>query len=361
MIRETPAQVVMIGEFGTDVDEAAAAILACSLVRSRHMELLSFVGNHVHALQRARNAKLILTALGLGDVPVGKGEMGFGSTSQECENNPLFLSSRTKIELGREVLTRTLKSAEDNSVVLALNSGFTDAVWLWMNDPSLFLRKVKRVVIMGGVEMEGNRPRLNEEGYFMPSIGKGGAANNNFDRGSTRHLYHLVQEHRIPTIITTRFAAYGCTVPFEIFNEMSQTGNPIGEHLATIQKDRFRELWGKANALEGHPNRGDLPARCDRNWFITTFCGGTDPSDNDIADYIVEVAWYDPINLLAGVDALHEQFFNPYEITVNDTAHQVIGLSAVNDGIRNAAALRDFMRDSVLNALRAGQMPLSVF
>lgn len=357
----------MVGEFGTDVDEAAAVILACNLVRQHKMELLSFVGNHVHALQRARNAKLILTALGLGDVPVGRGERGFGSTSQECENDPRFLSNSLKIELGREVLNRTLQNAVGNdddsgkSVVLTLNSGFTDAVWLWLDDPSLFLRKVKRVVIMGGVEMDGDYPKLTKEGYFMPSIGKGGAANNNFDQGSTRHLYHLVQEHCIPTIITTRFAAYGCTVPFEIFNEMSQTGNPIGAHLATVQKDRFRELWGKANAPEGHPNRGDLPARCDRDWFITTFCGGTDPGNNDIADYIVEVAWYDPINLLAGIDELREQFFNPHTIMVNDTPHQVIGLTAANNGIRNATALRDFMQSNILGALRAGQRPLSVF
>lgn len=355
---------VITGEIGTDVDEAAAAVLGCHATREGVMELLAFVGNHVQAKQRARNAKQILTALGLGDVPVGMGEKGFGTSSQECENDPRFLSHPAKIGHGRSVLKWALENADDEdgpSVTLVLNSGFTDATWLWMDDPGLFLRKVRRVVIMGGIEMDGDKPKLSPEGYFLPSIGKGGAANNNFDKGSTLLLHHVVQEHRIPTTITTRFAAYGCKLPFRVFDEMCQTGNQIGIRLAEIQKDRFRELWGKANAPEGHPARGDLPPRCDRAWFIGAFCGGNDPGDDDVTRHIVEVAWYDPLNLIAGVDALHQQFFDPYVIEVNGVHHEIIGLTQSNHGVRDPAALQRYMRDGVLQALKLGQTPLPVF
>jgi len=351
----------MVGEIGTDADEAAALMLGCYATRMGHMELLSFIGNHVRAKERARNAKQILTALGLGDVPVGMGERGFGTSSEECESNPRFLSHPTKIGLGRDVLKWTLENADKKSVVLALNSGFTDAVWLWMDNPGLFLNKVKQVVIMGGIEMEGEFPRLNDEGFFLPSIGKGGAANNNFDRGSTLHLYQLVQEFGIPTIITTRFAAYGCKLPFAIFDEMSRTGNPIGKRVANIQKDRLRELWGKANAPKGHPARGDLPARCDRTWFTNTFCGSNDPGDDDVVNHLAEVAWYDPMNLIAGIGILREQFYDPYIIKVKDVQHMVIGLSAANHGVRDEEALRRYMWDGVLQALSLGQSPIPVF
>lgn len=354
-------QVVMIGEFGTDVDEAIAIVLACQAMRDGDMDLLSFVGNHVEAEYRARNAKRTLTALGQGDVPVGMGERGFGTSSTECEKDPQFLSHPAKIGLGRDVLKWTLQHAEDNSIVLALNSGFTDAVWLWMDDSALFLQKVRRVVIMGGIEMDGDHPKLSHQGFLVPAIGKNGAANNNFDEGSTLHLYHLVQKHGIPTIITTRHASYGCRVSFEVFEEMAHTGSPIGQRLAAIQYDRLRELWAKANAPVGHPLRGDLPARCDRSWFTKTFCDGSDPGEDDIVGCLAAVAWYDPLNMIAGIDSLHGRFFDPYNIEVNGTTHQVIGLTEADHGLRDPDALLQYMRQGVLRALRLGQTPLPLF
>jgi hypothetical protein len=351
----------MVGEIGTDVDEAAAVALAGYAVRTEVMELRAFIGNHIQAKLRARNAKQILTGLGLGDVPVGAGEQGFGSSSQECEEDPRFLCHPTKIGYGRSLLRWSLENAEDGSVVLVLNSGFTDAVWLWMDDSKLFLNKVKRVVIMGGIEMDGSLPKLSNEGFFQPAIGPGGAANNNFDGGSTLHMYHLLQQHGIPTTVTTRFAAYGCKLPYRIFDKMSQIDNPIGQRLAEVQNDRFRELWSKAIAPAGHPARGDLPGRCDRSWFVNTFCGGNDPGKDDVVRYIVEIAWYDPMNLVAGVDTLREQFYDPYAIEVKGVEHQIIGLTAENHGVRNPEVLRRYMQDGVLQALSLGQTPIPVF
>ncbi len=361
MIYDRPTKVIMIGEIGTDADEAIAAILACHAVRERHIELLAFVGNHVKSLQRAQNAKQIFSALGLGDVPVGMGERGFGSTSQECEEDPRFLAQTTKIGHGRPLLQWTLKQSPDHSVVLALNSGFTDAVWLWMDDPGLFLRKVCQVVIMGGIEMDGDHPRLSSEGFLVPSIGKGGAANNNFDPGSTQHLYDAMQRYGVPTITTTRFAAYGCKMPFGVFGAMGESGNAIGVRIGETQEERIRELWMKANAPFGSFERGDLPARCDRTWFVSTFCGGRDPGANDVLAYMAEVAWYDPMNLVASSDELRERFYDPYHIEVKDVVHQVIGLTASNHGIRDKAGLRQFMSNGVTEALRLGQTPISVF
>jgi len=351
----------MVGEIGTDADEAAAAIIACYAVREGWFELLAFVGNHIRSLERAENAKQIFTALGLGDVPVGMGERGFGSSSVLSEDDPRYLAHPTKIGHGRTVLKWTLEHSEDNSVVLVLNSGFTDAVWLWMDDPGLFLRKVCRVVIMGGIEMDGDLPKLSAEGFLVPNIGKGGAANNNFDPGATLHIYDAMQRHGVPMIVTTRFAAYGCKMPYSIFEAMGATGSPIGARINEQQATRLRELWTKANADIGSFERGDLPARCDRNWFVNTFCDGRDPGEDDVLLYMAEVAWYDPMNLIASSDELRARFFQPYRIEVKGTTHLVIGLTAQDHGVADPDGLRGFMSHSVTGALSLGQTPIPVF
>lgn len=353
-------KIIMIGEIGTDADEAIAAILACYAVRAGHMNLLAFVGNHVQSLRRAQNAKQIFTALGLADVPVGMGERGFGSTSQECEEDPRFLAHATKLGLGRSVLQWTLQHSEDQSVTLALNSGFTDATWLWMDDASLFLRKVKRVVIMGGIKMEGGTPKLSSEGFLVPSIGKGGAANNNFDPGSTQHLYDAMQRNGVPIVITTRFAAYGCKMPFGVFGAMTESGSAIGARIGESQRERIQELWLKANAPVASFQRGDLPERCDRTWFVNTFCDGRDPGEANILPYMAEVAWYDPINLIASSDELRTRFFNPYTVEVKGVKHEVIGLSEADHCISSPEELRRYMADGVIEALRLGQTPIPV-
>lgn len=354
-------KLIGIGEIGTDADEIVATILACQAVREGYLEVLAFIANHVKSLERARNAKQIFMALGQGDTPVGMGERGFGSSSVECEEDPRYLAHPTRIGHGRVLLKWTLEHAEDNSVVLALNSGFTDAVWLWMDDPGLFLRKVRRVVLMSGIQMDGDHPRLSDEGFLVPSIGKGGAANNNFDPGSTMHLFDAMQRHNVPMTITTRFAAYGCMMPYSIFDAMAKTGSPIGVRLYEQQATRLRELWAKANAEVGSFERGDLPARCDRNWFMSTFCGGRDPGDDDVLPYMAEVAWYDPMNYIASSDELRAEFYRPYELEMSGATHQVIGLTQQNHGVIDPPALRQFMAHSVIETLRLGQTPRLVF
>lgn len=356
-----PTKIVMIGEIGTDADEAIAAILACHAVRERYIDLLAFVGNHVQSLLRAQNAKQIFTALGLGDVPVGMGERGFGSTSQECEQDPRFLAQPTRIGHGRPLLRWTLEQSADHSVTLVLNSGFTDAVWLWMDDPGLFLSKVQEVVIMGGIEMDGKLPKLSAEGFLVPSIGKGGAANNNFDPSSTLHLYDALQRRGVPTVITTRFAAYGCKMPFGVFATMAESGNAIGARVGEAQRERIQELWMKSNAPTGSFERGDLPARCDRAWFVNTFCAGRDPGADDILPYMAEVAWYDPMNLIASSRQLRQQFYKPYQVEVGGVMHQVIGLTEAKHGVSDPQGLRMFMGEGVTEALRLGQTPIPVF
>jgi hypothetical protein len=241
-------------------------------------------------------------------------------------------------------------------------------VWLWMDAPNLFKAKIRKVVIMGGIEMDGELPRLSSEGFLVPSLGQSGAANNCFDPGATLHLYDLLQRHGIPTVITTRFAAYQCLMPFTTYEALARTGHVIGDRINKIQHDRINELWRKANAVPGTPERGNLPARFTPQTFIDRFCGGIQPplepgqvlkDIEDITPYVQEVALYDPINLVAAIDALFDEYFDPHYITVREVRHAVIGLDDQHTGIRDQYGLRRLIIEGMRRALLMGATPIA--
>jgi hypothetical protein len=366
--RQKAVNVVMMGEYGTDPDEKLSLILASWLARKGYIRLLAVIGNHLHALLRAQDAKFTLSELAQPFVPVGMGEHGFGSTSKHTESDPLFLAPAYQIQRGRELLRWTLEQAEDRSVVLVLNSGFTDAVWLWMDAPDLFKKKVQRVIIMGGVEIgSDNLPRLNSEALLVPSLGASGAANNCFDPGATLHMYDLLQRHGIPMVITTRYAAYGCMMPFRIYEELATTNHVIGQRLNEAQCAAIDGLWKRANAPEGSEERDSLPADRDRAWFVSRFCGGEDPpidGHGDIVPFMSAVALYDPMNLIAAVPELLERFYSPYSLVTGRgpfaTTHQIVGVTEENHGVADEAGLRRFMLDGMVYALQHGMAPIAV-
>jgi hypothetical protein len=262
------------------------------------------------------------------------------------------------------LLRWTLEHAEDHSVVLVLNSGFTDAVWLWMDAPDLFKQKVKRVVVMGGIEVgEDGLPRTSREGFLLPSLGEGGAANNCFDPGAALHLYDLLQRHDIPVVITTRYAAYGCMMPFGIYDELAGTGHIIGQRLDMHQRVAIKGLWKRANADPGSEDRGSLQPDRDRAWFVNRFCGVDPPisGQGNIIPYMAAVALYDPMNLIAAVPELLHRFYRPFVVAGRGSdakGRAVIGLTEQNHGVYDEHGLRQFMLEGMAGALRLGMTPM---
>ena len=350
---------IIMGEYGTDPDEVLSIMVAAWLIQNGYLQALAFIGNHAPALQRARSAKSTLQNLGLGHIPVGMGEAGFGASNTNCETDPRFLSLPTEIQRGRDLLRWTLEQSDDHSVVLVLNSGFTDAVWLWLDRPDLFLAKVVRVVIMSGIEVEGELPKLDPYGFITPSLGRGGAANNCFDPGATMHLFHALQAHNIPMVITTRAAAYRAKMPYGLFHELAATGHPSGQILNERQVASINELWRKVNAPAGSELRGKLPIDRDKAWFADTFCGGTLPpikAEDDITPYVLEVTLYDPMNVVAAIPSLLERFYTPFGVKVGSATHQIIGLTPSEHGVSDAEGLRAFMLECLISVLQTGRM-----
>jgi len=339
-------KIVMIGDFGKDLDDEHALILACGMHKMGLIKLSAVIGNLHPALFRAKIIKGTLQKLGLSKIPIGSGSAVFRSKTHSYEKNIPYVSDKGKIEKGSILIKRILEKSSKNSITLVLQSGMTDA-WEFLNkNEKIFVEKIKRVVIMGGVKINNNKVFINKEGLFEPN----NANNNSFDMPSAIKLYKKLQQLNIPITITTNQTAYACQIPFSIYDDMEKI-NEIGKCLKERQKPSLQKLFEAACSPEGSAVRGTLPKDRDRKWFVNVFCKNVDPgisATEDIWPHIDSFNLYDPINLIASLPYLVPIYFNP--IIINKDNY-IIGTSADNHGIKNIKGLKNFLIQIELSAL----------
>jgi hypothetical protein len=130
---------------------------------------------------------------------------------------------------------------------------------------------------------------------------------------------------------------------------MALSGSSIGWRLRNVQRNTIEGLWRRACAPPGSAERKGLPDRCDRTWFVQTFCGGEDdPSsrgEDPIWHLVTSFMQYDSVALCAAVPALRRAYFTPHAVAAADgTVHHVIGFSADNPNVSDSAGLVRFLR-----------------
>ena len=100
-------------------------------------------------------------------------------------------------------------------------------------------------------------------------------------------------------------------MPAFIYDELATVGHPVALQLRQAQVSGLTAVWRRAILPAGHAGRGSLPARCDRKWFETTFCGGADCASvaeagaecGGIWPHVTALMMYDPLALLAGASS----------------------------------------------------------
>lgn len=358
---------VVVGDFGKDLDDEDTVVFQDGERRHRDMafvntdgsrrqdlfELAAVVANLAPPVQRARLAKGTLRQLGQPNVPVGIGS--------DCGNRPdghdhefvniPYMAEEAELENGAALLVRTLEEAEDNSITMVLISGLTDVAALLRTHADLVKQKTRVVAIMGGVKVNGEVVALDAEGFMEPDT----AANNAFDMPSAVYAYRKFQELGIKLVILTREAAYACQVPRKFYDDLADTGHPVGIKLRDSQRGSIENLWKRTNMPAGDPERGTLPARCDKEWFCNKFLKGLgkDRTGTDsIWDLVAAFNLYDPMTLIAAVPELRERFYDPVVVRVGETEHLIIGVSEAVHGVKDAAALADYMVERCLSSLR---------
>jgi len=333
---------IIIGDFGKDLDDEHTLVLAAGLIKSGHLDLLGVIANLNPADERAQIARGTLKQLGLDNIPVGCGS-NVSDTGSESYEFDISYMSKENIESGDNLLLRLFNDAKENSITLILQSALTDVTNFLRANENLFIKKIKEVVIMGGVQTEENEI-LKTGNFIQPD-----SSNNiTFDWANGCFLYAKLQELKVPMVILTRHAAYSAQIPFSVYDKMEATGNIIGIELKARQSKSLESLFDAACSEEGSSIRGTLPPRCNKQWFIDTFLEGEWTDSFQVPKVI---NYYDPMNLIAGIQSLREEFFKPVVSNVLGQNHLIIGVSLKRNNIKNPSKLVDFIVDTEVDGL----------
>jgi len=215
------------------------------------------------------------------------------------------------------------------------------------------------------------------------------AHNHTFDMGAAQRFYAAVQRLDVPLTVVSRHAAYAACIPRSFFDRLAAGTSaariiaaklgtlpafcsPIARRFARSQKASMMELFERACA-DGEGRQG-LPLRCDRSWFLLTFCvrsvesGVLHPAHAElrailaldkldpqraerVRRLVTRVNAYDVLAAVATVPSLRQRFFDA-SCCGPQGRHSVIGRSAREHGVRDPAALQAFMVAAMEAALR---------
>lgn len=351
--RATPF--VMLMDTGFDVDDETALLVGAALHKRGIISLESIVTTTDPSDMRARLTKGALNELGLGAVPVAVGDSALpeGFSRQEQRLQAPYLAASEAVESNAAArLRESLTKAEDHSVVLLVIAKMTDVNRLLNSDEALFRQKVKQVVLMGGVRQGSEQSDTTVEqletssGYLIANTQ---ATNNRHDQAAANQFYQRLQELDIKVKVVTRKAASNTPIGADFFHDLAETHHPVANHLRSIEGDFLNSFWKSAYQHEMGPER-------DAAWFIKTFCKEGTPSnirpDEDIRPYLKGRVLYDAIALMAGVDGIAQDLFQPVLVNVQHTTHEVIGLSQQVTGLRDPQKLAALVTALAKDGLR---------
>lgn len=349
----TPEEMVIITDAGQDPDDEMALVLTRHLTELRLVKCLGVIANLRPAAERAQLVRGTLDILGLNQVPVGVGTDGGSSKHTDTFSATASEYTPTNGKRihhdGQALMKEIYEDAGFSSITLLCISSLTDAAQFLRENETLFVQKTKSVTIQGGV-------LPFEEGAFLEPDS---AQNNVFDKEASAYFYRRCQELGIPMAVISRFAAAQCPISRSIYDRMASVGNPIGQRLKQYQEESLQHLWQRAVMPVDAPERLSLPARCDKKWFLKTFCADiqaeTVPNSQDIWPFVKTFQLYDPMALLVSVPSLRHRHFNAKICTVNGTQHSIFGVTAEEHGVKTerAKVLTELMYHSFLKAMTA--------
>lgn len=348
---------VVIADPGKALDDEEMFILIAHAQRLGLVNLLAVVANLHPSNRRAALAKGTFKLLGMGHVPIGIGNPVVKRPVQDESDfaHVTYLADESELVPGDLLLIETLHRAEPKSITLLLVSALTDATILLAAHQSLFVEKIERVVIMGGVtklETEES-PFFDEDGFLTPDS----AVNNYYDMAAAQFLYRRLQELNLPMTVLSRHPAYAGKLPRSVYDLMRATDNPVGLRLASFYARYMSDFWSTVNSPPRDPEHKGLPARWNRQLFLESFCVGASgeglSGSDDVSHILTHSTFSDPMALVATIPAWRDQFFQPLSVTTGDGTHLLIGLSRSRHGLRDRERLGNFMVEGILSGLGA--------
>lgn len=273
-----------------------------------------------------------------------------------------------------EAFLQLYESAPPIGVTLVLTATFT-SVWPFAESyPDLFRNKTVRVVHTGGALIWPARWGWASEESDISSediLSKGevtseqilvpdpAAQNHRLDMSSAQKFYKRAQALSVPMVILSRHVAKECCIPRNFFDVLGSHGGEVGKRIYTSERNSLLNLWKCSCAPSGSAARGNLPERCDANWFAENFCAGAQAgSEEEVWKSVEAVNLYSPIALLAALPGeTLRSYFQTMPFHVRSATHHVIGLTeeVPPRNVVNPAELRSLVVQSVLSAALANE------
>ncbi len=256
--KHTKIRLCIVTDPGPDPDDVKALAIAAVKHMQGEIDLVGVISNGGgQALQRAKLAKSVLKHIGC-DVPVAAGSPGTAYQPLAHEYQVAGYDSISSSELadGAELLERVLRESSDRSLTFLLISGMTDLSNIMRSQPELVVAKVAHIAVMGGLV-------FNEvESVWEPDS----AVNNAFDLDAARNVYDFCFSRGVRMSCISRNAVP--KLPMDMVRRYASVhpSHPVLSYLDRAQKAGLVGLWGRLCS-------GKLPARCDKKWYMTTFCG----------------------------------------------------------------------------------------
>ena len=349
---------LIIGDFGKDLDDEKALAMAIALRRTGLIGSLAVIANSDDARERARLAKGTAIALGSHDVRVAVGSQA--KREHEAHHydfeESAYIAPESELDPldGQELAFDAIKKSAEagHKMTIVLCSQLTDMAAI-LADPrweELAPGVVSHVVAMGGA-VEG------EDGVIRADPD---AANNASDLQSARTVYDAMRDDsRFWFIVVTRWAAAVSQLPRSAFDGSS---HPVALRLTKAQAPSLQKLWERVHMTEVERLLAHDPMPMTRSpeWFRTTFLEAQTPTSLGKKDYIWPYvrgfSEYDGLATVVAATVIHPElftiFFSPYRCPNTHTL--IIGRSAKDDGIVDGRKVSELLHFCVATSMGPG-------
>jgi len=307
--------IVLVSDPNLDPDDLISYLLISHYVKSGDIALKAIIttlGDKKTRVKRAKFAIGVFKSLDL-DIPVAYGDdytienldkayndLGYleGNSVKAVEFEDLAVNPLIE---ANNLLYKTFNDAEDKSLSVVLNAGMYDISEFIKKHKSLFLQKIKKISVMGGIDFDKVK-----DGCFLPCYK---SYNNATCYPAAINIFKTAQENNIPLYITPKETIYSVGLSARYYDEFETDNRLAGKFLFDVRKDALKSMW-KAVKDGLYPHR-------DEKWFFDYFTFLDYENDRDKINKIREdfnLVWenglkinlYDPIAVFSILDNINE-------------------------------------------------------
>lgn len=233
-----PEKVLLLTDPNSDPDDLACMTVLSEMENRGFIKLCGAIASKGNFEIRERRAKFTagaLKLLGYHNIPVAVGcdyEMllGMGDNTY-CDKDEVrqLENMFPKVELKLYDAVSNILENNDNISFLVI-SPMAEAGWLIDNFQELAAKKIKKIIVMGGV----NEQTLEPDGI---------SHNTAVCPDGAKKLYRFALDFQIPLIVVPRETVYQVQVGHDFYDQLQENGGSLGKVMVLSNQKLLEMLW----------------------------------------------------------------------------------------------------------------------